>query len=447
MKRSPGIQLACLIVLSASIAMFPAGSFANTGNQEPVINVTMPAAALRAGAASLASDKEAAPDSMPAQQVDIIFRNPACQQDITGEEYADNVPPGSSCITSSDSQQPFSIQFGRRIGTRNNILGELDGVRVNYRLDHGLILNGIAGYPASAAEDVFNHARQVFGISATTGQLVQSWELNSYLVEQQENGQIVGRSLGGAIRYLKPGRSMLMYLDYDPVSSSIGTLMASGAVKLPRKTTVSATLDLQSRPIPALQQKYLTQSMMVMDDWDWIVPNDRLAYHTGGGASEVGLLAVDISYALSRRINLRGDLVMLDITNEANAVTKAESSEYYYHLKLTGKDLLMPGDRNKLDLRRSVTESGQTYTASIDNKYTIKPFWNLISQLRTDYHHPADDSSNRWVASPKVIMEYQPTKQFGFHIEAGGNVSNGENSAADNSRASYFLNLSYQAKF
>jgi hypothetical protein len=447
MKHLPGIQLAYLMALGAGILMVPAGSWANMGNQDSSSGVTMPAAGLRAGAVLLASGKETGADVVSAQQGGIAIRNTACQQDVAGGEYTDNFPAGRACITTADSQQPFSIQLGRQLGSRQDILGEFDGVRVDYRLSDALTLNGIAGYPVLGAGEELNPDRQVFGVSATTDQLARTWELNSYLVEQQENGRVVGRSTGGAIRYLKPGRSMLAYLDYDPVSSSVGTVMASGAVKLPFRTTVSATYDLQSRPIPGLQEQYLTQSMTVMDGWDWIVPDDRMVYHTSGGSSEVELFAVDLSYALSRRIKLRGDLVKLDITNEAIAATNAESSEYFYHLNLTGKDLIIPGDHNKLDLRRSVTETGRTYTASLDNKYTIKRSWNLISRLRADYHDPADDSSSRWAATPTVKMEYRPKKQFGFHIEAGGNVSKDESSAADDSRASYFVSLGYQAKF
>ena len=108
---------------------------------------------------------------------------------------------------------------------------------------------------------------------------------------------------------------------------------------------------------------------------------------------------------------------------------------------------MVPGDRSKLDLRHSVTGTGRSTTATFDTRYAIKRFWNLISQLRADYHSPADEGGSSWAASPKVKMEYRPNKQFGFHIEAGGNLSNGENVAADDGRTSYFVSLGYQIDF
>ena len=446
-KHPSGIPFACLVAFCAGALLFPACSWGSTGNQVASIKSTIPASDLRTGIASLVSEKKDAPDTVPARQVGTAFSNSACQQDIADRAYAENVPAGSSCIAATGSRQPFSIQLGRQIGNRNDILGEFDGVRVDYHPGDALTLKGIAGYPVPESGAAFNTTRQVFGVSATTGHLAQSWDLSSYLVEQLENGQRVGKSMGGASRYLEPGRSMLVYLDYDPDSGSLGALMASGAVKLPFKTILGATFGLQSRPIPVEQEQYLAQSMTAIDGWNWIVPDDRVKYHAAGGASEVELLAVELSYALSPRIRLQGDLVRLDINNEALAATKEESGEYFYHLNVTGKGLIIPGDLNRLDLRHSVTESGRTYTASIDSKYMIRQSWNLISRLRADYNSPADDSSPGWAATPTVKMVYHPNEQTGFHIEAGGNYSNGATITAGDSRASCFVSLGYQAKF
>lgn len=442
MKRGPVTLLIAALVLGTGVVSFPAGSQASTAVREaetvlpgPTAGIrTMPQAPGRMGEAGTVSGR----------QRDIAFKHPACQREITGDESG---VAGGACNTAADSRQPFSIQLGRRIGTRNEILGEFDGVRVDYRLTDGLMLNGIAGYPVLTAEDVFNPARQVFGFSATTGAVADTWELNGYLAEQQEDGRVVGRSLGGAMRYLRPGHSLLAYLDYDPVRQSIGTLMASGALKLPFRTTLSATLDLQQRPIPVLQKKYLTQSMTVMDGWDWILPDDRLALHTTGGSNEVGLLAVDLSYALSRRIRLRGDVILLDVAHDTDAAAGIDTSEYHYHLKITGRDLMRPGDRSRLDLRHSVTDTGRSYTATFDTRYAIKRFWNFISELRADYHRAAEAGTDRWEASPKVKMEYRPSKQFGFHIEAGGSVSDGERAGAAEDRSSYYVSLGYRVDF
>jgi hypothetical protein len=242
----------------------------------------------------------------------ISFGRPACQQAITGEGDADAVLAITPCRGTPRSRQPVTIALGRRIGDRDQILGEIDGVRVDYRPTDGLRLNGVAGYPVLTAADVFNPARQFFGISAMNDRPDNTRDLNGYLIEQQQGGHVTNRSLGGALRYLEPGRALLFYLDYEPDTRTPGTLMVSGALQLPYRTTFSATLDIQSRPIPELQRQYLQQSMTAVDGWDRVIPGDRLSQHLDDGARKVGILAVDLSRPLSRRIRLRGGVVMLD---------------------------------------------------------------------------------------------------------------------------------------
>ena len=388
-------------------------------------------------------------DENPARQDNLSFASNICWQvpaSIAPIEYSSRDKP---CIAPSDEQQRFSVQLGRRIGTDGEILGEFDGVRMDYRLSDSLKLNGIAGYPVLTPEDMFNAERQVFGINVATNQLDRTWDLNGYLIEQQGNGQRNGKSMGGVLRYRQSGRSLLAYLDYDVTDNSLGTFMASGAWRLPFKTTISATLDRRNRPIPVHQQKFLQQSMTVTEGWNWILPADRLAHYTGDDCSEVSTLAFGLSHELSQRIILSGDVAVLETTDDAGTspVTTAPSSEYSYHFKLIGKDLLMPGDRNKLDLRYNVTESGRTSTAAFDTKYEINRFWNIMPKLRADYHRPVLESSPRWIASPTVKMEYRQTKQSSFKLETGGEWTSGMKAITDDSRSSYFASLGYQAKF
>jgi hypothetical protein len=376
----------------------------------------------------------------------IASQSTNCQHDLASGLDVDDVMGATPCVDTTNPAQRFSIQLGRRIGERSEILGEFDGARLDYRLGGGLKLNGIAGYEMLASGSELNLARQVYGVSAETEPSVRTWNLSSYLLQQQEYGQVIDWSAGGAIRHMQPGRSMLVYLDYDVTDEVLGTLMTSGAWQLPFSTTISVTLDLHHRSIPLRQQNYLQHSMAVTEGWDWILPTERLMQHTESGTSQVSLLAGNLSHALSQRMKLSGAVVVLDAASDAHPFPTARSSEYFYHLKLTGKDLLIRGDRSKLDLRHVITNDGWTNTATLDTRFTIKRFWKLVSQLRADYSSTALESQSRWVASPKVAMEYRPNKQFGFQIEAGGNLLNGENPAADTSPA-YFVSLNSQVNF
>jgi hypothetical protein len=442
MKRSPVLLLVYVLAVGPWTLLFPVVAGAMPDNQIPLI-------VYRTSNPTVIIEENTTTDENPVQQDGLSSANHICRQNPGSKAPVEYSTMGKSCVDPYDAQQRFSVQLGRRIGTDGGILGNFEGLRVNYRLSDRLKLDGIAGYPVLAAEDKFNSERQVFGISVATDQLGRTWDLNGYLIEKKENGQTNDKSMGGVIRRLQSGRSLLAYLNYDVTDNSLGTLMASGAWRLPFKTTISATLDRRNRLIPGHQQKFLQKSMTVTEGWNWILPTDRLAHYTGDGCGEVSTLALGLSHALSQRIRLSGDVAVLDTTDDENtaSVTTAYSSEYSYHLQLTGKDLLMPGDCNKLDLRYNFTETDQIYTAAFDTKFAINRFWKIMPKLRADYHRPVLENSPRWVAYPTVKMDYRQTKQSSFKVEAGGEWSSGMGAIADDTRSSYFVSLGYQAKF
>jgi hypothetical protein len=244
---------------------------------------------------------------------------------------------------------------------------------------------------------------------------------------------------------------LLVFLDYDAFGKSLGSFMTSGAWKLPYRTTLSATLDIRNNPIRKQQQKYLRQTMASSDGWYWILPDKRIKHFTKNRSHEVATLALGLSHAISQRIRLRGDVAIMDVSSAATAdnstASAARLSEYFYHLKLSGTDLMFAGDKNILDLRHRVSDSSRTSSASIDSKYAINRFWKISPRLRADYRNNTPENSVQWVTSPSLKMEYRWRKQHGLDIQAGGKWSAKENPDGYQTRSSYFMSLGYKAKF
>jgi hypothetical protein len=374
-----------------------------------------------------------------------------CLHGFSSDKPLNDDGKGTPCTDTSDLRQPFYLQFGRRLGVGSGILGETDGVRVDYRLGGGMTLQGVAGYPVVSSKDEFNTTRQMFGLSADSGTFAQAWNLNAYLVDEQDNAQLDNRTIGGTLRYLRPKRSILIFLDYDTNQDALNAITASGAWKLLGTTTLSATFDVHNNAIHKRQKTHLQHSMASTDGWNWILPEDRIKHYTSQRNREVTTRGFSLSHAFSQQFKLSGDVAMLDISEPglpgSTTPSAALPSEYFYHLKLTGKDFLMPGNSNKLDLRHRVTGSSRISTASLDTRYEINRLWNVSPRLRTEHRNNTIEKSDAWVASPAVKMEYRWKKAYEFQFEAGGKWSNQIDSSTDTGNSSYFLSLGYQAKF
>ena len=289
----------------------------------------------------------------------------------------------------------------------------------------------------------------MFGINAISGKFARAWNLNSYLIEQQDNGQLTSRSVGGALRYLQPKRSLLIFLDYDVYQDSLGAFMTSGAWKLPYRTTLSATLDIRNSPIRKQQQKYLQQTMTSNDGWYWILPDKRIKHFTKNRSNEVATLALGLSHSFSHRLKLSGDVAMMDVSTSrtSGGSAAASLSEYFYHLKLSGTDMMFAGDKNVLDLRHRVSDTLKISSASLKSKYAINRFWHISPRLSADYRDNTPENSVQWVTSPSLQMEYRWRKEYGLKIQAGGEWSAKEDTDGFETRSSYFMSLGYKANF
>jgi hypothetical protein len=342
----------------------------------------------------------------------------------------------------------LSMQLGQHMDADiSNILGEIDGIRVDYRLTGNLMLNGVASYPVKPDQDGVDDAHQVFGLSANTGKIGHAWDLSSYLIEQQDNGGI-RRNVGGAVRYQRDKRSLLLLIDYDMASSSLDAFTASGALRLQHSTTLSATVDVRSSPLYKRHQKYLQRTMATTDGWIWNMPMDRITHFTQEMSEEVTTLAVGLSHSFSERLKLTGSAAMLDVSrNSATNDSAATPSEYFYHLQLSGSDMLFRGNSHVLDFSHRITDSMRTSSATIDTRYSINHCWKVSPRLHTDYRDNLQDRSIEWVTAPSIRMEYNWRDQYGVKIEAGGEWVTRELSDQATSDSSYFVSLAYKASY
>lgn len=467
MQAAPVSRMLCLLTLGLASALASPVALAIPASAGPVIAVTEPTATapdtLEQTAPSTNGDTaQGNEDTTAVVTTSVSAASPVQQAGALGG------PPSTPCLTyfvsdtnlGADSDtcaepsaagQRFSLQFGRGFATRSGVMGRFDGLLVDYRLSGGVILNAVAGRPVVAGQDPSDLRKQVFGLSATTGKIAGAWDLNTYIAQQQNNGRMENRAVGGALRYLRSTHSLLVSLDYDMDERSLSTFMVSGAWKLQPATTLSATFDIRHSYMHTPQAGYLQQTMATTEGWKWALPMDRIKQLAGKRSTEVSTLGLGLSHAFSQRIKLSGDFAVLDVWRDAapgdpNAIA-VQSNEYFYRLKLSGRDLVLSGDSGTLDLRHSVTQSARISSASLDTRYAINRLWQIRPQLRTDYRDNERDSSIQWVTSPLVKMEYRWHKQYGIDIEAGGEWSTRKLPTDDQVRSSYFLTLGYRANF
>jgi hypothetical protein len=368
---------------------------------------------------------------------------PPCLHKISNDQSLTRSSEPTLCAEPTDRRERFSFRIGRRVRAGKSVLDQVDGMLVNYRLGNGMTLNGVAGYPAAATNEPVNLNRQVFGISAGMTRLAPAWDLSSYFIEHQKHGQTESRTLGSVLRYLRPKHSLLVSLDYDADESALSTFMVSGAWKLQRRTTLSATFDISRSNGHRGREGSLQQSLKATEGWTRTLPVDRIRNLTGEGSTQITSLGFGLSHRFSRHFALNGDLAVLDISKAA----VSQTNEYFYNVKLSAKDLVLTGDRSALALHYNAKDSSRTSSATLDTKYRVNRMWQINPRVRTDYRSDASKNSVDWTTSPAVKMEYRWREAYGIEIEAGGKWSSHSFATRNRNESSYFLTLGYQASF
>ncbi len=454
MKRSPLVSIACRLALWPVVLLFSVDIQANHGRPiKPVEVALAPPVAQQQAAPIQGLDGHYLSSQGPVVSLDTSRPSRPgipCLSYYFDVEATEDQPPANHCSDAADLPQRLSLQLGRRFDI-SAMLGKTDGIRFDYRLGNGLMLNSVAGYAVKSDKDPFNPERRVLGVSADTGVVAQAWNLNAYMFEREEVDRNNDMAIGGTLRYLQPEKSLLLFLDYDPEQDAMNTVMVSGAWQLPRATTLSATFDVRNSPVQSRDKQYLQNSMAAVKDWAWILPTERIKHYTHDNQHEVTTLGLSLSHTFSPRLKFSGDMAVLDIAGQAlspdTETASHQSSEYYYHVKLTGEDLMLPGINGGFDLHHNVSATSRTSSASLKTKYAINRLWNITPQLRTDYRKNAEDDSVHWEASPAVKMEYRWKQLYGFQVEAGGKWTSVANADSEIRDTTYFISLGYQISF
>jgi hypothetical protein len=98
----------------------------------------------------------------------------------------------------------LSARLGRQSRNTGGVLGRFDGLLVGYQLTDWLTVNGVAGFPVFSTRDNPDTDRYLYGISADLGTFANAWDFETFFIEQQNDGILDRRAIGGEARYFDP---------------------------------------------------------------------------------------------------------------------------------------------------------------------------------------------------------------------------------------------------
>jgi hypothetical protein len=311
----------------------------------------------------------------------------------------------------------------------------------------------VAGFPVLSTRDQVDTNKELYGISADLGTFANAWDFNTFLIEQQVDGIVDRRAVGGEARYFDSTRSLLSFVDYDISYDSLNTVIFLGTWTLPTRTTLNATVDYRNSPILTTTNALQGQSVRNIDDLLDSLSEDEIRQLAEDRTAEYTTVSLGASHPFSERIQVSGDVTLTNLTDtdasDGIEAIPGTGNEYIYNLQLIGSDLIKSNDIAIAGLRYSNLDTADIYSASLNTRYPVNSAWRINPRVRVDYRESNRNGSTQWIGAPSMRIDYRLSRRYRFELEAGGEWSTRDlpDLPEDEDTSSYFINLGYRVNF
>jgi tetratricopeptide (TPR) repeat protein len=354
-------------------------------------------------------------------------------------------------IDGNQKQYGIAARLGRQSRNTGGVLGRFDGLLLGYQVSDWLTVNGVAGFPVFSTRDGLKTDRYLYGISADLGTFANAWDFETFFIEQQNDGILDRRAIGGEARYFDPTKSILSFVDYDISYQSLNTLIVLGTWTLADRTTFNASLDYRNSPVLTTTNAIQGQTLPNLSDLLDTLSEDEIRQLAEDRTADVTTVSVGASHPFTDQLQMSGDITVSNLsgTNASGGVEAipGTGNEYFYNLQLIGSNLIKNGDISVLGLRYADTSTSNISTLTLDTRYPIQNVWRINPRFRVDYRDNSNNDSTQWIASPSLRIDYRWRRRYRFEVEGGGEWSTEDLPNDSQDSSSYFFSLGYRVDF
>ncbi len=346
------------------------------------------------------------------------------------------------------------LKVGRQRQNGSGVLGRFDGLLVGYPLSDTITSNFVAGFPVDLNDNTKLQKEISFaGLSADITPVDSDWSYNVFFIQQQNDGVLDRRAIGGEVRYFSDDKSLFTQFDYDLSYRALNIFLTQFNWNLTDRDTIYATFD--SRLSPTLTTGNALTGQTARTLGGLLLTNTE---------SQVRQLAIDrtprtTSVTVGGSHRLREDLqVNGDITATRTgstpasggvAATPATDLEWLYSLQFIGNDLFSDGDSLILGLRYSNTTPANIFAFNVDARQPLPLGWRINPRVLVEYRSPKGTAtSRRTLVKPSIRAEYKYSRNLEINLEGGIDWTRENNPTTGNtSNLGYFVSMGYRWDF
>jgi hypothetical protein len=327
----------------------------------------------------------------------------------------------SAFVEFSDRDKGWYASAGRQTRTSGGLLGTFDGLLGSYRFHPHFTLDVAAGFPVDTSRSGVNSKRRFESVASNFGTFANSWEPTVYFVNQTMEGMTDRQAVGAELRYFRPGRVLITFVDYDLHFKVINSAVLVATLQLPMRWTFNLDVEKRKSPVISTRNALIGQPVQTLTELEQLFTSDEIKQFAMDRTPDTSVYSVALSRPLGERLQLtlNGQSIKTGETKASGGVEgfTAVGPETIVSAQLLAASIFRSGDINIVGMRYQTGGPVKTMSFGLSSRIPAWS-WRVGPQIRVDRRQLASDNSIQWLYAPGLRLTLQQ-RTLQVDVEAG----------------------------
>jgi tetratricopeptide (TPR) repeat protein len=346
-------------------------------------------------------------------------------------------------------QNPLAMRLGRQTGLTGGLPGRFDGAIVGYALDARWRVNAVGGTPVEYP--TIDSNRVFWGANVDVEGLAGAWNGNAFAINQQVDGILDRRAVGGEVRYFEGGRTLYSLLDYDVSYKVLNIAMLQGSWQTEGQTTFNLLLDRRRAPTLTTTNAIFGQGTTSVSTLLQTMTNAQVRQQALDvtAIANQALLGVTTPVApkwqvgADARLTNVGSLPSVVVNGIQIPASPATGNIWSYAVQAIGSNLYSTRDANVFGVTYATSPLFNGWLLSYNNLSLVREQWTLEPSIK--YYTQTDNLGlklARW--TPAMRVSYRVRENLALESEVVWESARTVGPTLQDNTSRYFFYVGYR---
>jgi hypothetical protein len=326
-------------------------------------------------------------------------------------------------------------KVGRQSSRNGGVFGTFDGVVAGYRITPRWLASVTTGKPIIRTfSDLDIYEKSFFGVKFDVTSEDKKFSNNVFFVQQEVDGILDRKAIGGDIRYAKKGLSIFGLIDYDLYFSDISLFN----FRVGWNYTKSNKLNFSYNHRQLFMTSNALQSMSVttIDGLLDFLPEKEIHDIAKDRTAANDTLTIGNSYQINKDQQFNADVTVLETSSlkessdpvdlDVIPAQEASGKQFIYSLQWISSNTFVKRDLYVVGMRRSEFSRYTDNSVFVNTRVPINKQWRSGFRLNLSKRDSTSFGA-RSTISPLIKLNYRMSKSWSFDSELGFDFVKNEN--------------------